>query len=190
MKQNQSPKYIAEIVNRARSSYFFGQKVYMPDNYKFSVVTDTVHHHKSIEMVKYKEEERGFPIIFFPQEQIAPKIHEHHALILKEFSAKFYMLKPLNPGTHSIRIYRNIGSNKLSFELENDKKLATIPLKKAECKFINDFIKKYGQYSTPHLCADGHYKFNRPIMHIEKFFSFYIPCSNHELLKGFETDYI
>lgn len=177
-------KNLYEISKNIREAIFFNKKFDIPENYEIFIKDSEYNISKHIEIKSSKKNQAS--LIAFPRCYEMPNIHKNTSLIIKELAAKFYSIKPMEHGVYDVSIEKN----KITLFKRIPYTSPAIDMSINEINFLVHFIKKYKKYSFPELKLNGDLNFYQTISCVNDYFSFYIPVSNHELLKGFETNYI
>lgn len=191
------------VAQKLREDLLFQREIQIHKDYTLSTII------KKESQVQYKVIvlsknglEKQYNIANFPVNQEFPKFHPDTVYILKEFTSKLCSISPIESGLYSLMPQQNRilghynyrsqnGFNKFALMLcltPNRKKILTIT--KEQEGFFDQFVEKYKEYSFPSLNHSGEFNFSLPLNHLGHIFSLYVPNSNHEFIKGFETNYI
>lgn len=204
MQKNKSE--IENIVRKIREDIFFQREFELPEGFSINTILneENLFKYKSIEL-NIQNIQQNYKLVNFSYDKDFPKFHVDTKLILQEFSTKFSEIRSLEHGLYNlipryetkggipIYDYNNVKDAVLRMILlfvKSDRQTSAVKTNVVEAEFLNYFIELYRDYSFPQLDSFGNYNFDTPLNHIENLFSFYVPCSHHDLLKGLETNYI
>lgn len=134
-----------------------------------------------------------FFLAAFPAHLENPKIHPEFELVLKELSYKFYALNPCPSGIYSLFFSSDLNENEYNKKImyyNSPSGYSEVNTSLEQKKIIEQFCEKYSDYCFPRFNEDGSFDLKIQLDFLGKYFSFYIPFSNHELIKGAETNFI
>lgn len=193
-------------LNEIREKSYFDPNYQMPKSCNILEICDQNKFRYKIIRMSLENGKSSEAIATFPAHLDMPKYHPNADLILKEFAAKLYSLGELPRGTYSLMpeysgnmdgTYKH-RPDTISYLLKRLSLLTKKPIKtinkftlsKPQKDLFDYFCNKYNDYSFPRYSKDGSFSFEWPIQTLGIHFSFHIPVSNHELLKGLNSNFI
>lgn len=129
-------------------------------------------------------------LVSFPSHLGKPKFHPNTQLIIKELAAKISLLKNLKEGVYYIRVIKTNNQKEFFLYSRDISNIDDFSISDDFFSLLNSFCDKYQDYCFPNLADDGTIDFDEEFYYGGSYIYFYIPGSNHQLLKGLETSYI
>lgn len=180
------------ISRKVKEAIFFKENFELPKIYELVTLKNLHESYKWI-AIKQKKSSNAASLISFPIDQDEPDFHIHSNGILKEFGAKISMIDPMDPGLYSIITSQDTYTKKIEtrfFKILDHKNSVRIKLSNNQVSFMNKFLSLYKNNSFPRLGLDGQFDFDQPIRCAKNSLTFFVPYSQHELLKGLESNFI